>query len=150
MAIVRPQRHRPVWLPVAVLAGLIVVGAVSLSIGILWWRTNTAEPPLAPTVEQIRAELDVLSLSLYTTAVVTDGTVRAPTEYQAARDAVSRARQQWETIRLRVPEPQRNALDDAFARLHEAVERKAPSSDVQAVVSELNGRLAELGPATVR
>ncbi|MFN3336414.1 MAG: hypothetical protein ACK42I_02800 [Thermomicrobium sp.] len=144
MVVVRPQSRRPSWLRVAAVA----VGIMVLAIAAIFWaasRESRVPPPdVTGTLERIRAELDVLQVSLYTDQVVRDGQVLEPEEYTAAQTAVQRARAQWETIRERVPPEHRDRVDRLFQELQTAVDMVAPAGEVQEVARDLQEALRSL------
>jgi hypothetical protein len=96
------------------------------------------------TASQIIAELDVLALSLYTDETVRNGEVLHPSEYEAARNAVARARASWEQIRDAVNPQERTTIDGLFDRLTSAIEERAAAAEVQGIVTELQTRLRSL------
>ncbi len=147
MAVVRPRRRRPAWLPVAILAAAIVLVALLVA---GWLRTRASSATsadVAATASQIAAELDVLAISLYTEETIQDGQVVQASEYEAARNAVARARANWERIRGTVSPDERAAIDDLFDQLARAVDSRAPAAEVQAIVAELQTRLRSLAAA---
>jgi len=148
VAVVRPQRKHPAWLPVAALAAAIVVLALLAAAWLRFRASSAGSPDLAATTSRIVAELDVLSLSLYTEQTVRDGQILSPEEYRAAGEAVQRARSQWELIRSDVDPGQRQPIDDLFEQLARAVETRAPASEVQRLVDDLQVRLRALGEGT--
>lgn len=147
MAVVRPRRRRPAWLPVAILAAAIVLVALLVA---GWLRTrapSATSADVAATASQIAAELDVLAISLYTEETIQDGQVVQASEYEAARNAVARARANWERIRGTVSPDERAAIDDLFDQLARSVDSRAPAAEVQAIVAELQTRLRSLAAA---
>ncbi|MCX7624079.1 MAG: hypothetical protein N2Z82_10080 [Thermomicrobium sp.] len=144
MAVVRPHRRRPAWLPAAVVAATIVL--VTLVAAALL-RTRSPAPASADVssaVPQMVAELDVLAISLYTDETVRDGTVLRPEEYAAARTALERVRTQWERVRQAVPETRRERVDSLLDRLTHAVDARAPAHEVQDLARSLQAELRSL------
>lgn len=131
----------------AILAAAIVLVALLVA---GWLRTRASSATsadVAATASQIAAELDVLAISLYTEETIQDGQVVQASEYEAARNAVARARANWERIRGTVSPDERAAIDDLFDQLARAVDSRAPAAEVQAIVAELQTRLRSLAAA---
>ncbi|MCX2726323.1 hypothetical protein OO015_02300 [Thermomicrobium sp. 4228-Ro] len=144
MAVVRPHRRRPAWLPVAILAAAIVLVAIVVAGWLRFRAPSTASSDVRTAASQIVAELDVLAVSLYTDESVRDGEVLQPAEYEAARNAVTRARTSWERIRDAVSPEERTTIDALFDRLASAIEERAAAAEVQGIVTELQTRLRSL------
>lgn len=144
MAVVRPRQRRPAWLPVAIVAGSLVIVLVAVA-GAAWWSTRrSSTPDVDARIQQMVAELDVLAISLYTDDVVRNGQVLAPEEYEAARRAVQRIREQWQAIQPAVPAESRTAVDSLLTELETAIDSRADPRQVATLVATLQERLRSL------
>ncbi len=150
MAVVRPHRRTPVWLPVALLAGAIVLAALLVAAWLSFRRPAAGTADVSTTAARIATELDVVALSLYTDDTVREGAILQPEEFAAAQSAVRRARTQWDEIRAQVEPTQRARIDDLFQRLDDAIAAHAPASEVQALISELQAALRSLSARSAR
>ncbi len=150
MAVVRPRRRAPVWLPVALLAGGIVLAALIVAAWLSFRRPTAETAEVTTTASRIATELDVVALSLYTDDTVRGGAILQPEEFAAAQSAVRRARTQWDEIRVHVEPTQRARIDDLFQRLDVAIAAHAPASEVQALVAELQAALRSLSVGSAR
>jgi len=144
MAVVRPRSRRPSWFPIVVASAVIVVSAIVGVVVVMLLDVPDAAPALGPTAQRIIAEVDVIAVSLYTDATVRQETVIVPEEYVAARQAVQRVRNQWQSIRDAVEPTKRDRIDELVERLDAAIANRATPLSVREIVDELEKELESL------
>lgn len=129
MAVYTPGRKTYRWAAPA--AALLVLGVIVLA---SLWLVRASRPGpearVADAADQMSSQLDVLRLSLYTTETVRNGQVVGQQEYDAALEALSQVRSEWEGVRTLVEPRQAEAIGRGLDQLQSLVEGKRPASEV--------------------
>lgn len=144
MAVVRPRQRKAPWFLAALTAGVIVVVLGLVALTILIWVKPHPEPSLSAAIENIQAELDVLTLSLYTYEVVQNGQISSPSEYDAALATAERVRKQWQDLKGHIPDNQWQEIDRNFAQLVTDIEARVAPNQVRQVASALQRELQQV------
>lgn len=136
-----------------VLAGALLGGLlVGLLVGYLAGRGSVEEPSAAEVIAEARAELRPVAAGLELVPIeyegaVSAGEVAAPTEYQAAQSAVARAEAALaasaEDLRA-IDAATYAAAEQAVADLSEAIDSRAPPTEIETLASKAGSRVESL------
>lgn len=142
MAIYKPPKAR--W-PLAVFAGVL-----GLLIGVgLGFALGQEDPDAAEGVRLVKQELAAAAAGLEVAGIeyaeaVDDGEVLSEPEYQGSLDAIGNSRTRFESVEdaLAALAPDlAEQIADGFDDAESAMEDRAPTEDVQALLDELSGLL---------